>query len=130
MAESQEQPQQPQPPAVEFKRNEDFEALYANNVQAEISVWDLKVIFGMLDQSVVPNRVLQHTSVTVPWAQAKLFLYYLEVALYLHELQNGKVLIPPAIRPPDPSTVINVPGVSAEAREHVSQIYKDFISKL
>ena len=101
-----EQEQKTPQQTVEFKRQEDFETLYANNVQAEISVWDYKIIFGILDQSVQPNRVMQHTSIILPWAQAKLCQYYLQIAIAPHEVQNGKIEIPPSVRPPDPTAVV------------------------
>jgi len=54
-----------------FARVEDFVNYYANNVQFEASSFDLKVIFGQLQQS-HGTQVLQECAVTVPWVQAKL----------------------------------------------------------
>ena len=40
-----------------FIRDPDFTSLYANNIRIERSVWDLKLIFGELDQSVLPAGI-------------------------------------------------------------------------
>jgi len=124
-------PQPQTPPPVEFVRDEDFESLYANSVISEISVWDLKLVFGILDQSKIPHRVVQHTSINIPWVQAKLWAYWTHTLLAVHEHQNGKVTIPASILPPDPATVptegLDVPP---ELREKLSQIYKTFIASL
>jgi hypothetical protein len=122
---------QPTPPSTQvlYVREEDFEALYANNVLSEASVWDLKVIFGILDQSVQPNRVMQHTSINLPWTQAKVLSYFLRILLAVHELQNGKISIPAAIVPPDPSTITS-PEITPEVREAVGKIYKDWLANL
>jgi hypothetical protein len=118
-------------PQVELVRDDDFTTLYANNIQAEMSVWDLKVTFGILDQSVRPNKVVQHTAINLPWAQVKLITYYLQVAILLHEVQNAKIHLPQSLIPPDPSTVEN-PDVllSPEAKEKLATIYRDFIASV
>jgi hypothetical protein len=123
---------QPLAQSVIFKRDDDFEALYANHVQVESSVWDLKTIFGILDQSVVPNQIVQHTSINLPWTQVKLLAYYIRVAIALHELENGKIVIPPSVLPPDPAKITAEPFASAspQIKEAASKIYGDFIANL
>jgi hypothetical protein len=71
---------------LQLKRDEDFTSLYANNVQFEISVWDLKMIFGQLDQS-AGMVVEQHTAMTLPWPQAKLAAYFMVVNMIIHQSQ-------------------------------------------
>lgn len=117
-----------QAPAVTFKRDEDFEALYANNVVSEMSAWDLKLIFGILDQSVQPPQVVQHTSINVPWVQAKLFSYWVQVLMAIHEHQNGKIVVPASVVPPDPAT-ISTPEMAAfpaELHEKIAKIYREW----
>jgi hypothetical protein len=129
---SQETQQQPSQPQVQIVRDEDFTNLYANNMQSEMSVWDLKVIFGILDQSSQPNKIVQHTAINLPWAQVKLASYFLQVAVVLHEAQNVKISIPALLRPPDPAT-IQTPEAAAlptEAKEKLAKIYKDFLASL
>ena len=58
--------------AIERSQTEDFRNTYANNVLFETSVWDLKMIFGQLDQRLGQNAVVQHTAVAVPWPQVKI----------------------------------------------------------
>jgi hypothetical protein len=125
----EKQTEQQTPPQVEFARDEDFTALYANSVIAESSVWDLKVIFGILDQSSQPNRIVQHTSINLPWTQIKLLSYLIRANLVIHEIQNGKVCIPAAIMPADPQN-LELPGVSSEVRETLNKLYAEFLSTL
>jgi len=128
----QEQPEQQKPPIpqVENVRDpEDFAALYANNVQGEASVWDMKVIFGILDQSSQPNKVVQHTSINLPWIQIKLLAYLMRANLAFHEAQNGKVFIPASILPPNPET-LDFGKITPELRESLNKIYADFLATL
>jgi hypothetical protein len=67
---------------------------YANNVFFEPSIWDLKLIFG--EFSGRSNDVDWHTSITLPWAQAKLLHYYLGLNIAIHELANGSPIEIPA----------------------------------
>jgi hypothetical protein len=126
-----EQPVQPPQPQIQIVRDEDFTNLYANNVHSELSVWDLKVIFGILDQSTQPNKIVQHTAINLPWAQVKLSSYYLQVAVVLHEAQNAKINIPATLKPIDPLT-IDPQGfdLPPEAKEKIANIYKSFIASL
>jgi len=96
-------PQEPQHlTPLQFKRGEDFESLYANNVRFESSVWDLKLIFGQLDQSTGGEVIELHTAVTIPWTTAKILLHYLRVNIALHELENGKIRMPSRVFPNAP----------------------------
>jgi hypothetical protein len=92
----------PQPEYIR-QRNEDFTTLYANNVLFEPSVWDLKLIFGELDQSTVPNVIAQHTAVSISWLQAKLMSYFLQGQIAAYEADNGTIRVPPAVIPPRPN---------------------------
>jgi hypothetical protein len=51
-------------PVGDFQRVDDFNSYYANNIQFEWSQFDLKLIFGQLDQSAGKVRVEQHSAVT------------------------------------------------------------------
>lgn len=129
MAEQQQAQDQPTPQLLFVRDPEDFAALYANNVQAESSAWDLKVIFGILDQSSQPPKVVQHTSINLPWTQIKILLYFMRVNLAIQEAQNGKVVIPPSIMPPDPAK-LDLAGFTPELREILSTFYKEFLATL
>lgn len=83
-------------------KSQDFYEEYANNVFLEPSVWDMKLIFGQLDQREIPIKVEQRVSVTLPWVQAKIFAYLLCLHLAGYEMQNGKINIPMAVMPPEP----------------------------
>jgi hypothetical protein len=73
---------------------------YANNTFFEPSVWDLKIVFG--EWSGRANSIDWHTSITLPWAQAKLMAYYLEVNVAAHELRMGKIPFPSSMVPQEP----------------------------
>ncbi|HEV7674748.1 MAG TPA: DUF3467 domain-containing protein [Candidatus Angelobacter sp.] len=76
---------------IEFSRVEDFSELYANNVMFESSLWDMKLVFGQTDQNIGPNAIVQHTAVTIPWAQAKVLAYTLSLALADQEARSGRI---------------------------------------
>ena len=78
----------------------DLETDYANNTFFESSVWDLKLIFGEFTGRT--NSVDWHTSITVPWAQAKLMAYYLNLNIAFHELNQGPIPIPSPVLPQPP----------------------------
>lgn len=129
MAEQEQAEQKQEAPQASqtFVRDEDFEALYANNVIAETSVWDMKVIFGILDQSSEPNKIVQHTSVNLPWAQVKLLSYYIRINVLIQESINGKIHLPSSVIPPDPGK-LDLSLLPAETREGLAQLYRDFIA--
>lgn len=85
---------------LETKRAEEFISLYANNAQFEASVWDLKILFGQLDQAL--SVVDQHTAITMAWPHAKVAAYYMVVNLIIHQARNGHVDLPPSVVPPRP----------------------------
>jgi hypothetical protein len=76
-------------------------AVYANNVYFESSAWDLKIIFGQIDQSTGTVTVKQKVAVTIPWTQAKLTLFWLRVQVELIERQSGKIAIRNDLVPPE-----------------------------
>ncbi|MEO8657934.1 MAG: hypothetical protein ABI693_05660 [Bryobacteraceae bacterium] len=86
----------------DFYRAKDFVSRYANNMQVETSAWDLKLIFGQLDQSTGSLQVEQHTTITLPWAHAKVATYFLAINLAYQQHVNGNILLPPAVVPPRP----------------------------
>lgn len=131
MAEEANTREPQQPPG--FTRTDDFVSEYANNFQFEQSVFDLKLIFGQLDQSKGPAVVEQHTSVTIPWISAKLLLYYLQLNIAGYELQNGKIKIPPELLPPSvgplPEEQQNDPKAQ-QLFQQIEKIREQFMSNL
>jgi hypothetical protein len=100
---SEEQTDQKPTTETQYKHDEDFASLYANNVRFESSVWDLKLIFGQLDQSTGGEEVEQHTAMTLPWTTAKLMVHFLQLNIAIYELENGKIRINPRVFPPEPA---------------------------
>ncbi len=76
-------------------------SLYANNLLYEASAWDLKIIFGQVDQSSGSTVVKPNVAVTIPWAQAKLTLYWLRLQVEVMETQTGKIPIRADLIPPE-----------------------------
>jgi hypothetical protein len=107
--------QTPPPRLPEVRRAKDFVSMYATNVQLELSVWDLKLIFGELDQHDGQEVIEQRISIRVPWIQAKLLSLFLQLNLAFHESTNGKITIPPYLLPqfPLPGTETTDPQVRA-----------------
>jgi hypothetical protein len=79
---------------LEYRRSDDFMRRYSNNTFLEGSVWDLKILFGELDQKLGTNVVTQHTAVTLSWAQAKVLFHFLRVHLAGYEAEHGRLKIP------------------------------------
>jgi hypothetical protein len=97
-------------PDIEFRRKEDFKSIYANHAFFETSVWDLKIIFGQLNQHEKKQVIEQDVSVTIPWLQAKLMSIYLQINIVSHEALNGKINIPEDLLP-------NIPLIEKNASE-------------
>jgi hypothetical protein len=122
------------PAQLKYERADHFISEYANNFYLESSAWDLKIIFGQLDQSSTPNVIKQNVAVTLPWAQAKLLLYYLRLHLAAEEVADGKIhirpdLIPPEVSPPTPDEVKNDPKLKS-LFEVVKKLRAEFIASL
>jgi hypothetical protein len=89
---------------LDLRRDEEFASLYANNVQLESSVWDLKIMFGQLDQAKGPNVINQHTAMTMSWPAAKIAAYYLLLHIVGHQSVNGPIQLPTGVIPPRPDS--------------------------
>jgi hypothetical protein len=122
----EEQPKQPNVSGAE-----DLNVEYANNVFFEPTVWDLKFIFG--EFSARTQSVDWHTSITLPWEQAKLMMYYLALNIAARELQTGaKINIPPSMLPPQPDAPSGVDDTAVNRTffEIVKDHRKKFIDSL
>jgi hypothetical protein len=75
---------------------------YANSVSFEFSAWDLKLVFGQLDQQSEKPLIERHTAVTIPWAVAKTLSYWLLANIAIYERNNGAIRVPPVVVPPRP----------------------------
>jgi hypothetical protein len=86
-------------PQLTYERIEDFFEAYANNIFYETSSWDLKLVFGQLDQAEGKASVVQHAAITVPWPLVKVMVFWLKGQIEAHELTNGKIHVPPPVIP-------------------------------
>jgi len=127
-----ENPSSPQA-AIEFQRAENFVSMYSNSVVFEPTAWDLKIIFGQLDLVSGKGIARQQVAITIPWAQAKLALYYLRLQVEAMEIQSGKIPIRRDLIPPEPPPLTPeqeaIPG-SRQLRELVLKAREEFIASL
>lgn len=123
----EDQEQQPQTSlGLTFVQAEDFVTAYANNVQFQASAWDIKMVFGELDQTGGKTNVVeQHTSITLSWPEAKMLNFYLRVQIAAHEIDDGKINIPNRVLPPEP------PPLSGEqANKPAAVAFREILMKL
>ena len=120
------------PSTIKYEKAASFHEIYANNVFMEASLWDLKLILGQLSQQLAPGTVVQNASVTLPWAQVKVLRYFLGLHLLSHELQNGRVQIPPTIVTPIPKEFPTTWGFSGpragDIHAALRECYLEFIT--
>jgi hypothetical protein len=84
---------------LQMRQSKDFVSRFATNVQFDLSVWGLRLIFGeFLNENGQPI-VDQHTSMHMPWLQAKLLIAYMELNLAGYEAENGTINIPSRFLP-------------------------------
>ena len=109
---------------LEPKRVEDFASLYSNNVYFESSEWDLKMIFGQLNQ--VESVIEQHSAITMPWSEAKITAYYLLVNVIFREAKIP-IQLSPGVVParPDPSDREVTPDKKALV-EYMAWVHNQF----
>ena len=78
---------------------EELTSDYANAAFVAPTFFDLKIIFG--ESVSFGHGVDWHTSITIPWQQAKLLAYYLEGTVAAYEFDNGPITIPQSLLPPE-----------------------------
>src|ERR1039458_5289099 len=117
---------------IDYKRLPDdlFFEQYANNVYFEPSAWDLKLIFGKIDQAKGSANVIQHSAMTLSWSQVKIAIYFLQFHLAVHESIHGKVYVP--------KSIVNAPVPPTEDQqkddprtkiifETINKLYRQFV---
>ena len=109
---------------------EDLSVEYANNVLLEPTTWDLKVLFG--EYSNHAQKVEWHTSMTMPWATAKLLMYFLQVNIAIYETHMQKIKIPPAAIPTPPSapTAEQNDETARDLFDKVRLLHEQFVQSL
>jgi hypothetical protein len=104
---------------------------YANNVHFELSVWDLKLIFGELEQHEGKEIINQRLAVTIPWLQAKILSLFLQLHVAFYEAWQGKINVPPQFRPrlppPEQEASIdpNARATTEAIRKKIEQLLAD-----
>ena len=102
---------------------DDYFEVYANQALYEASAWDLKIIFGILDQSTGVARMKKTFAVNIPWTQVKLAIFYLRLQLAVEEAQDGKIQIRPGLIPPDAPPLTEEQAAEPMAKE-LYEVYK------
>ena len=117
---------------IDYRRREDFAEFYANNVLYQPSAWDLKLVFGELDQSLGENVVVQSCGITVPWRQVKVGIYFLQFHLTAYESAHGRVSVPKGVVreiPTQPPKEVTDKSPDAEKSwKQLRKLYEDFIA--
>lgn len=121
-----------------LERGEDFVSRYANHVQVESGPFDLKVVFGLVDQAGVakiPPRAIveQHTAMNLAWPEVKVLIYFMQVHLAGYEKTNGKVKIPTDALPPEIPSNLPPQYDTQEGRESIEllrRMREEFIANL
>src|SRR5687767_12192888 len=113
-------------PEFQSIKARDFTERYANNVRFENNIWDMRLLFGNLDQTEGRNTVTHHTTMSLSWPQAKLMLFYFYANLAFQERWQGKINVPETMIPipMDRSTFSDMPG-SKEFVERVEKFRSD-----
>ena len=98
---------------------------YGNNVRFEPSVWDLKILFGQLEQHTGTPEVTMHTAVTIPWATAKVLEYYVRANVAYCEKTFGPIKVPEFAVPAIPEAPSEEVTQSQPDALELWRIYKD-----
>jgi len=122
------------PGDLQYQRADDFVNAYANNAYYESSAWDLKIVFGQVDQPIgTPAIIRQTIAITIPWAQAKLLSYFVRLHVEANEIQNGKVSIRPDLVPPVPPALTEEQAKDPNAQkllELATKLRNEFIATM
>lgn len=120
MAESEREPQQQQ-------ENGEIQSEYANNTLIDPTIWDIKVLFG--EYSARLNSVDWHTSVTMPWAAAKLLVLYLQSNIAIYEM-NSKIVVPSGMIPPPPTKPSQATPQSEQLYQQLKDLHDRFLASM
>lgn len=91
------------------------------------------MLFGELDSE--PDGTVfveQHTSIAIPWLQAKLMHYFLTLQLGSYEMSHGRIPIPEAVMPPDatpPEGLLEDDPRAIKLYEFVKKKREEFLSQ-
>lgn len=108
-------------PKSEIKVNPDeITSEYANNTYFVRNIWDLKILFGEL--GIVGQEIDWHTAVTLPWPQAKLMAFYLQINILAHEQEQGPIKVPKNMLPPPPPQTMDAPLV-----KYIQRLREEFM---
>jgi hypothetical protein len=91
----------PEAETEKINRNDNFVSRYANNVLFEGNAWDLKIKFGQVETVSGETRVKATAEISIPWAQAKLAIYWLRLQVEAMEIQSGKIALRKDVLPPE-----------------------------
>jgi hypothetical protein len=101
-----------------LRQTKDFVSRYATNVQFDLNIWGMRMIFGEFLTEQGHPVVDQHTSMSLPWLQVKLLIAYMELNLIGYEMENGPIKVPSRFlptptNPPEEMKVSNPKGYEA-----------------
>jgi len=84
-----------------------------------------------LDNDPKDNKpfIEQHTSIAVPWLQAKLMSYFLTLQVGVYEIQHGSIVVPPALMPPSVDLPTDQDPTQKSVYEYIAQKREQFFGK-
>ena len=108
-------------------KDDEFQDFFANNTLLHSSLWDLRILFGQVDQTLEGGAAVYKASVSIPWPQVKVFVYFLRLHLSGYEARNGRIRIPPGIIPEWPSEPQH--GEPNDEWKVLRQVWESFIAE-
>ena len=109
-------------------RAPDFIHRYANQITFDLNASDIRIVFGTTENN-GPN--LQHTAITVTWAEAKILRYLLTQNIAVYEAFEGKIMVPLGLLPPEPSALTPEQEKDARSRtiyDAMVKLHADLLS--
>lgn len=102
---------------------------YASNVMFDNNFWNARLIFGELMSEGDKPVIEQHTTITLPWVQAKILAGYLWLNVFSHERLHGEIKVPEAFYPSLPTAPPGTPKEEVElVRERIEQV-REFLGE-
>jgi hypothetical protein len=109
----------------ETPANFDLDPVYANSSVLELSVFDLKLIFGQIEQHTGKTVVDWHTAVTIPWMQSKILSYWLRLQIGWYERSYGTVTVAENVKPPKPEIPVDGTDAAKQYYEWAQKVHEE-----
>jgi len=119
--------------ALTMERADNFISAYANYITYEPTAWDLKIVFGQVEQVSGADVVKQKVAITIPWSVAKLALFYLRAHVESAEIQIGKIALRKDVIPAELPPLTPAQEADPDAKrlhKLIQKLRKEFVTSL